>query len=237
MTSESRDDVSRAISKKKCSTHLAAGISRPMVAIAFRCGICMTNWSKSGRSFNNGDKERSRQMIRDKMRRAPDGTIFMPGQNLNVQRAGDKSLSHAKEAQMYDIDEGELRNALTNVIAKEVQRSVVAGVLAATDPAARSKFHLQQGIRALLKGMQPYQLPQGVQDELQRWSDILGLSLTALSDLLRNIQAGVVAASGDAPPPQNPEVEFLERSFRTSPHRFIENPLYCEPRHVRRFAY
>jgi hypothetical protein len=174
-------------------------------------------------------------MIRDKMRRHPDGTIYMPGQIPEVRRAGDKSLSH-KEDQMYDIDEGELGNALTNVIAKEVQRSVVAGILAATDPAARSKFNLQQGIRALLKGMQPYQLPQGVQDELQRWSDILGLSLTALANLLRNIQAGVVAASGDVPPTQNPEVEFLERSYRTSPHRLIENPLYCEPRHVRRFA-
>jgi hypothetical protein len=56
-----------------------------------------------------------------------------------------------------------------------------------------------------------------------------------LADLLRNIQAGVVAASGDALPTQNPEVEFLERNIAASPHPLSKNPLYCEPRHARRF--
>ena len=174
--------------------------------------------------------------MRDKMRRAPDGTIFMSGQSLNVRREGDKLLSSTKEAQMYDIDEGELKSALANVIAKEVQRSVVAGVLAATDPAARSKFHLQQGIRALLKGMSPYELPSQVQAELDKWATILGLSLSALADLLRGIQQGIVAANGDGQPSQSPEVDALERSLAASPHNRSRNPLYCNVRHARMFS-
>lgn len=171
--------------------------------------------------------------IRDKMRRQPDRTVNLDTP-LRVFRRGDTPKEDHMTTTTFEFDEADLIKVVATCITEKLRYQATEGVRLATgDPAALRR----RGAELLMKGTPLYEIPQGVQDELRNWSTILGLSLTALADLLRNIQLGVIAESDEAPPSQAEECESLiGRSLAASPHDRSRNPLYCNVRHARMFS-
>lgn len=172
--------------------------------------------------------------IHDKMRRTPDGILDLP-ELFSFRRRSDQTPNKEAHMQTLEFDEADLIKALTTCLTEAIRGQAVEGIRVALGD---SKALLRQGCQMLMRGDPLYQLPQGVLDELEKWRLILGLSLTQLASLLRDIQLGVVAASDNPPPSQAEECEALiGRSLAASPHARSVNPLYCTVRHERRFAY
>lgn len=143
------------------------------------------------------------------MLRKPDGTHYMPGVVPNISRRGETSdeRSEAMSSTYFDIDEADVRR-IARAIADVVNEDAAVS-------AGRPKALLRRAYQLILKGTPEYQLPDQVRQELQNAADELKLSVSALAQLIRDIQAGVLREADPslAPPPQARAVAHVQESL------------------------